>query len=41
MGKKKQFDLNIKFEDQPIFKSKGKSFAELEETFKELRKKFK
>lgn len=40
MGKRKKFDLNIKFEDQPIFKSKGKSFDDLEDTIKQLKKKF-
>jgi len=38
---KEKFDLNIKFENKPIFKSKKKSFDELEETFVLLKRKFK
>jgi len=41
MAKKQKFDLSIKFDDRPIFKSKNKSFEDLEDTIKTLKKKFK
>ena len=41
MGKRKEFDIKIKFEDRPIFNSKGKSLEELEDSLKTLKRKFK
>jgi len=38
---KKGFSFKLKFDDQPIFKGNDKTFDELEESFKELKKKFK
>lgn len=39
--KKKLFNINIKFENKPVFKGKAQSFEEIENTFKEFKKKFK
>jgi len=37
---KRKFDLNIKFEDRPIFRAKKKSLEDLEDTIKTLKDKF-